>query len=141
MIWKLAAEEKLSQYPAQVAAVQNLQAQLKLLESRTGGLHSPQYDRPVVSTSHGRTEDALLEQLVKKQEMEWSLAQAQTWVEVTQRALDTLTAEDRQVLQTLYMDPDGGVEALCSRMNKDRTTAYRHRERALRKFTMALYGS
>lgn len=141
MIWKAAAEEKLIQYPAKVAAIENLQAQLRALKLGASPMLSPQYTQPRVCTTPGRQEDALLEAMAWRQEMEWSLERAQTWVQVTRRALDTLGEGDRRLLECLYMDPEAGqLERLCQRLQLERSSIYRRRDNALRRFTVALYG-
>jgi len=141
MIWRTAAEEKLSLYPAQLAAVQNLQEELKMLKMGKGRLPAPQYSTPRVCITPGRQEDRVLNDLARKQEMEWSLAQAKTWIRVTERALDTLSEGDRTLLQVLYMDPDEDrIGKLCRQLHVERSSIYRRRDSALRRFTTALYG-
>ena len=141
MIWKDAAEEKLTMYPVRVAAAQNLQEQLQLLKCKKGSINSPQYNIPRVCSTPGRREDLLLNEIALEQELKWALAQTQTWIRVTERALDTLPSDDRSVLEGLYMEPDkGNIDKLCRKMMLERSSIYRRRDNALRRFTAALYG-
>ena len=58
------------------------------------------------------------------------------------RGLGLLDDEERQVIERLFIHPMKGAMALLSeQLDIDKTTVYRRRDNALRRFTIALYGA
>ncbi len=142
MNWKNEAIEKLSRYHAMCVSLENIPAELRRLEQQAAGLRGIPTDSPCVKGSPSRREDVLLGSLVHRQELEWGLEQAQLWVGSTQRALSVLDPESRQILDCLYIHPQSqGVRRLCQELNVESSTLYRKRDKALRAFTLALYGA
>ena len=63
------------------------------------------------------------------------------WLDVTHKGLGVLTPEERLVVQMLYIMPKkGNVARLCDLLDCGQSTVYRRRDKALEKFTVALYG-
>lgn len=109
--WKTSAVTRLKEYDTMTAAAQNLPEGLELC----------------------RLED--------RQEMYRRLNTARQWVTLTNRALGTLTPQEQLVLRLLYIAPQkGNVARLCELLDCEQATVYRRRDKALQKFTMALYG-
>ncbi len=55
--------------------------------------------------------------------------------------LEILGAEDRLVLERFYVHPErGSVERLCGELGLEKSAVYSRRDKALRRFTLALYG-
>ena len=85
--------------------------------------------------------EGLLNNLVHRQELNWSYEQAQSWLKSTDRALSALTPEEKLVLHQFYICPErGSVDRLCSQLGVEQSSVYRKRDKALHKFTVALYG-
>ena len=109
--WKISAITRLKEYDAMKAAVQNLPVELEIC----------------------CCED--------RQEMHSRLDAARQWVALTNRALGSLTPQEQLVLRMLYIAPQkGNVSRLCELLECEQATVYRRRDKALGKFTMALYG-
>ena len=90
--------------------------------------------------SSGR-EDMLLNCIVQKDELERCLDRTRFWVDAVDGALDVLPSDERKVLEYLLICPTkDGLERLCDELFVDSRQIYRKREKALRKFTIALYG-
>ena len=94
---------------------------------------------PVKGSS--RREDALINNLAQRQELEWTLQQAQLWLKTTDRALTALNKQEQLILHRLYIYPErGAIEQLCKELGIEVSSIYRHRDRALKHFTLAYYG-
>ena len=141
MNWKTEATEKLRKYDAMCRAIQNIPEELRRLELAA---HSLQGIRANVSGVRGGSdrEDALIDNLVHRQELENALEQAQLWVCTTERALSALSQEEKKILQGMLISPQrGGIARLCEELECEQSSIYRKRDRALHKFTIALYGA
>lgn len=142
MNWKTEAEEKLTKLQAMRCAARNLPEEIRRLELMARSLRSAQADVTPVKGMANRREEALLNNLVHRQELQWSLEQAQIWLQTTEQGLTALTPEERLILERLYICPEeGAVTRLCDQFYLDRASIYRKRDQALRKFTLALYGT
>lgn len=141
MNWKEEAVEKLRNYGAMRASVENLPLELKQLELAAKRIAGSDPGKLRVGGSVRGGEDALLSNLVHRQELELALQQARCWVDGVDRALSALDGQEITVLRRLYLQPErNGVDKLCEELAAERSTVYRRRDAALRKFTMAMYG-
>ena len=140
MDWKKEAEEKLRRYSAMRQASENIPGEIKLLQADCVALRSPTNSLRVKSSGFGR-EDALINNIVKRQELAWKLKLVRQWLAHTDRGLLALTPEERLVLQRFYLSPDRkSVDTLCAELGVEQSTVYRKRDKALYHFTAALYG-
>lgn len=142
MDWKTEAKEKLRRYNAMQNAISSIPQEIKRLEIEYQSIRSSRTDgTPVKGGGSGR-EDALLNNLVNRQELEWSLKQAQKWKQVTDQALSVLDDEDQLVLRLLYISPtNNSMATLCKELGCEKTSVYNKRDKALHTFTIALYGA
>ena len=141
MNWKTEAKEKLRRYDAMRLATVNIPQELQRLEIDAQSIRSARTDATPVSGGGNRREEALLNNILHRQELAWTLQQAQAWLQLTDRALTALTQEEKQILTRLYIYPKkGGLERLCHELDMETSSIYRHRDHALKRFTMALYG-
>lgn len=141
MNWKSEAKEKLRRYDAMRLATINIPEEIARLEMDAQSIRSAKWDDPTVTGSGSRKEDALLNNIIHRQELIWTLQQAQSWLKITDRALTALTSEEKQLLHRLYIYPEpGNVDRLCRDLGVEVSSIYRRRDRALRHFTMAFYG-
>lgn len=141
MNWKSEAKEKLRRYDAMRLATINIPQEIHRLEIDAQSIRSARTDGTPVSGGGNRREDAMLNNILHRQELAWTLQQAQAWLQITDRALTALTGKEKLILQRLYIYPEkGGLERLCHDLDMESSTVYRHRDQALKNFTMALYG-
>ena len=140
MNWKAEALEKLEKLDPMRQAVRNIPVEIERLEIDARAIRAADLDRPAVKRSRGR-DDAMLNNIVHRQELSWNLEQAKIWVDMVQDALGVLNPEEKLVLSRLYIYPEkGSLERLCQELGVEQSSIYRKRERALRRFTQALYG-
>ena len=141
MNWKTEAKEKLRRYDAMRLATINIPQELHRLVIDAQSIRSSRTDATPVRGGGSKREDALLNNILHRQELAWTLEQAQAWIRITDRALTCLNNCEKQILTRLYIYPEkGGLERLCKELDMETSSIYRHREQALKRFTMALYG-
>ncbi len=142
MNWKAEAMEKLRRYDAMRQAMVNLPEEIRRLEAEAYSLRGMRMENDPVKDGGGRQEDVLLSNLVCRQELSATLEQTGNWLRVADRAMAALTPEEKLILHRLYIYPErGSVDRLCGELNVEQSSIYRKRDKALRKFTYALYGA
>lgn len=140
MNWKEETVSKLKRYEQMEAACKNIPLELQRLKAEFYRLKGKP-DTVAVCKTAGRCEDRLLDNLVLRKELEDALANSIQWLEVMTRALELLQQQERKILERLYIYPEkNAVERLCKELGMERSTLYRHRDRALLKLTRSLYG-
>lgn len=142
MNWKREAADKLRNYEAHRQALRSIPEEIKRLESAYAGIRSATSDSTPVTGGGSAREDALLSNIVHREELARQLEEARLWVKGVNDAFGVLTDEERLVLDRLYIHrTKGGVSGLCGELGVEQSTAYRKRDSALRHFTIAMYGA
>jgi hypothetical protein len=142
MNWKNEAMERLRKYENMLLAAKNIPLEIRRLEEQSVAIRSGRAEDCAVLSGGNRQEERLLENMMSRQELMWRLQQTERWLECMERALGGLNREERLVLQRFYIHPEkGSVERLCTELGAETSTVYRKRDKALRQFTIALYGS
>lgn len=140
MNWKAEAKEKLLRYDAMRLAALNLPEEIARLEIDAQSIRSAKTDNTPVKGG-GKQEEAMLSNIVHRQELVRTLQQAQSWLKTTDRALNALTEEEKRILHRLYIYPErGAVQRLSSELGIDSSVVYRRSDKALKHFTLAYYG-
>ena len=141
MNWKTEAMEKLKKYDAMRQAALNLPEEINRLEQESVSIRGARVDGTAVRGGGSKREEAILNNMAERQELAWALEQTQSWLRVTERAIGALPADEKLVLHRLYICPErGAISRLCGELGLEQSSIYRKRDRALRRFTMALYG-
>lgn len=142
MNWKREAADKLRNYEAHRQALRSIPEEIKRLESAYAGIRSATSDSTPVSGGGSTREDALLSNIVHREELARRLEESRLWVEMVNKAFGVLTNEERLVLDQMYIHrAKGSIDSLCTQMKVEKATIYRRRDAALRHFTLALYGA
>ena len=141
MNWKDEALDKLRNYDALRTALTNIPEELEQLELEAGALRSVRTDTVRVRGGGGNRENALINNLVERQELAQNFHRAQRLVQTADRALGVLSPQEKLVLSRLYIYPEkGALDRLCAELGVEQSSIYRKRDQALRRFTMAYYG-
>lgn len=141
MNWKAEAKEKLRRYDAMRLATLNIPEELERLEIDAQAIRSAKMDGDVVNGGGSKREEALLNNIIERQELAWTLQQAQLWLKTTDRALSALSSVEKLILHRLYIYPEmGAPERLCKELEMEKSSIYRRRDKALKHFTLAYYG-
>ena len=84
----------------------------------------------------------MLDNITCRDDLKRKLKEARLWVEIVEGGLSILDDEERLALELCFIHrAKGAIMELCERLNVENSTAYRRRDDALRRFTMALYGA
>ena len=141
MNWKREAIDKLKNYEAHREALENIPKEIKRLESAYAGIRSATTDGTPISGGGNTREDSMLSNIVHRDELKRRLKEARLWVAQVDKALAVLDDEERLVLDRFYIHrAKGNVGELCERLHVEQSTVYDRRDKALRHFTLALYG-
>ena len=141
MNWKIEAINKLKGYEAHRVALAAIPAEIKRLEEDATVLKTASMDREPVHQGESNREDQLLSNIVHRGELERALKQARAWVNIVEQGLGVLDAEERQVLDRFYIHRAmGNIDLLCEELHLEKSRVYELKDKALRHFTLALYG-
>ena len=141
MNWKNEAMDKLKNYEVHRQALESIPQEIKRLELIRTGIRSAVTDRTPVSGGGSTREDVMLSNIVHRDELKQRMKEACLWVSQVDKALSILSDEERLVLDRFYLHPIKGIiDDLCERLNVERSAIYDRRDKALRRFTIALYG-
>lgn len=140
MIWKNEAVSRLKAYQAKKLALENIPMEIRQQVLALSSIRSADPDSAPVRGSSTR-EDAMLNSMVYRSELEESFLRTRLWVDATDRALGVLNQEERILLERffIYAEPKA-ADRLAGDLHMDVKTVYRRKDEALRKFTIALYG-
>jgi len=142
MNWKDEAVDKLKQYSAKKQALSAIPMMMAEVESalvsirgtKTGGIS-------VKSSKTNGQENLLLNGIAQKEELKRNLESAKCWVSLVDQGLSVLTREERKILDRFYIIGERrAAEDLAVEYAADTKTIYKWKDKALRKFTIALYG-
>ena len=141
MNWKFEAIEKLKEYTARKNAITSIPEEIKRLEEDAQRIRAASMDATPVQGGGSAREDMLLSNIVHREELQRRLSDALRWVDVVDAGLEVLSDEDRLVLDRFYIHPmRGNVDRLCDDLAIEKAAVYKRKEKALRRFTVALYG-
>lgn len=142
MDWKREAADKLKNYAAKSTSIGRVQQELSRLEADMASIKSSATDDLPVSGNSGITrEDLLLNNIIRQGELKLARDEAQAWVEIMDSGLSVLDEDERIILDRFYIHrAKGNVERLCNELHLEKSRVYVLKDKALRHFTLALYG-
>lgn len=141
--WKYKAIDKLKDYAAQKASLENIPEEISRLESEACSIKSATADgTPVMGGGSGR-EDRLLSNIVKRGELGLLLERAKKAVSIVDRGLGVLDREERHILDAMYIVREKGyVSRLMEEYGlQEESSLYKRANKALLRFTIAVYGA
>lgn len=140
--WSVFAVQRLRDYEDRKTAVENITEQIKALEQRFTAIRSATTDgTPVQGGNENKREEMLIRNIAEREELKNNLDIITREIEVTEKALDTLTEEEKLILRRFFiLRQKGYVERLCDELFVSKTRLYQKKETALKKFTLACYG-
>lgn len=139
--WKISAIEKLKQYEAKRQALDIIPMQIAEIESTMTSIRSGANIAPVSGGKSTGKENMLLSCIVQKEELQRNLDRVKLWIEFVEKGLAVLDQDERLVLDRFFIHPaKGNIDRLCGELFIEQSQVYKRRDKALRKFTIALYG-
>lgn len=141
MDWKREAADKLRCFEAKQGSIERAGAELRRLEKEAYAIRGAGIDRAPVRGGGNRREDAMINNIMRREELRRAIEDTSCWVSIVAGALEVLSNDERLILDRFYMHrAKGNVEKLCGELHLEKTRVYELREAALRRFTYALYG-
>lgn len=139
--WKTFAIEKLKDYEAKREALETIPLQIAEIESTMTRIRSARADSTPVRGGGSGYEEKMLNCIVQRDELQRCLERTKLWISVVDRSLNILNNEDRLILDRFYIHPEkGAAERLSGDLFIDIKSVYRRKDKALHRFTMAMYG-
>ena len=140
-IWRMDALNELQSYAARKQALEIIPGRITELRETATAIRSSTSDATPVKGGGSGREDALLNNIVCRQKLEKSLERTKESVSRVERALGTLTQDDRRILECFYILPrKGAVSQLASELHLDEKTIYNRRNNAVYLFRVAMCG-
>jgi hypothetical protein len=142
MDWKREAMDKLQVHRAKKESLARMALEIEQLEADAISIRGARTDAIPVLGGGNTREDAMVNNLVKREELRRAHAITRGAVESVDRALDCLSKEERRVLESFYLHRvRGNVGRLREELGlEDERSVYRRKDKALRHFTLAMYG-
>lgn len=130
-------KDELYEYPYKLSAIANIADAIETAE------HA--FDLLVIR----REQDAdlwedgeAIANMARRSKLERDLEICRRDVELVRDALDTLTEDERHIIDLFYIHrPEGGTQAVLDALFLSKSTAYRKRDEACAKLARAMYGA
>lgn len=140
-IWRMEAMNELREHNARRQALKNIPSKIAELEAAMTAIRSGTSDGTPVSGGGSGRENALLNNIVERQNLHRSLKETREAVKRVEDALAVLPAEDRNILEKCYMNYDrGAIARLAAEFGVEEKTIRNRRNDALHLFKKAMYG-
>ena len=141
--WKTVAIEKLKRYSLQKTSIVTIPEEIAVLESEAVSIKGATTEGTPVKGGGNRREDRLLDNIVEREELKRQLERNKKTIEIIDRGLATLSREDKHILQQMYISGEKGCkERLMEELGlSEESSLYKKANKALWRFTIALYGS
>lgn len=142
MEWKQFAVDKLGAYNARKQSLATIPMLIAEIDASMLEVRSARTDSVVVkTTAKNNQEDMLLNCIAKKTELQHNLSRAKKWIQCMDKALEQLQPEERRILERMYISREKkAADNLAQELFVDIKTVYARSSRALKQFTIALYG-
>lgn len=142
MDWKREAIDMLRNYPAMQVSLATLPEELNRLEAEATGLRSSMGGEDCVAGGRSEPDDRLISNLVKREMVKSNIETARRHVEIVKQGLAVLDEDERRILDLMFVHRErGNIDRLCEELDIENPPGvYKRKDKALRKFTIALYG-
>lgn len=127
-------------YEKRKAAVGNLEERIKILNEQYVSLRGLSNSAPVMGGAN-RQEDAWINNIAERGQLETNLKIVKSLVELTEKGLASLTDAQRLIIDLFYINriPEY-KETLCDRLCIEQSRLYELKDRAIKDFVIGMYG-
>ena len=140
MNWQKEAVNDLKTYEARKMSIDNMKKRIHELEQKAIKLGSISSDVPVKGGGP-KNEDALINNIAERDRLNQAIDAVQCLLDIIDNGLSVLNEEERKVLNEFYINRSSQhIEKLCDELHCEQANIYRIKDRALYKFTIAMYG-
>lgn len=145
MDWVMTAKKELRNYELYKKTIDTLSERLAMLET---SITSPRISAISTFCSaapvHGggnRYDEKMADYIDSADELKRKIRDKKSYIAVIDAAIDALEPCERAVLRRFYVHRDGDyVNDLCRELHFEKSTVYRIKDEALRKFILLMYG-
>lgn len=139
--WEKHSIDDLREYRAVKESLGTLPEEIRALEEDMQLVKGTRYDKTPVEGGASGYEERLINYIDRKGRLEQNLGLAQAKVERIERGLSVLTENERLVLTRFYIHREPRyLDRLCGELGYEKTAVYGLKNRALKRFTLAMYG-
>lgn len=140
MNWQKEAIDDLNKYLSRKNSILSMKEKIQELKAREESLKSANDSTPVQGGASKR-EDMIINCIVECDRLKDNIAAVSRWLCVVEKGLNTLTEDERVVLDKFYINrPTRHVDRLCDELHYEKTRIYEIKDVALKKFTLSMYG-
>ena len=141
MNWQKEAVSELRRYRARRQSLDSMAERRAALEDAFRGIRSAAADATPVQGGANRMEDSLINNIVERERLYWTIEATRRLVELTERGLAGLDERQRTVLEKFYIDrPPDHVDWLSEHLCVEKSQVYRVKDEALYQFTVSMFG-
>ena len=135
MDWKICAAEDLRKYRRMKLGLINSRERLRLVRLGMRNLKNS------LHKTYQRTDTEYVNMIVESERIRTNIKICENLLSLIDRGLDSLTEEERGVLEEFYMKTSSpNIIELKDRLGYETRSLYRLRDTALEKFTISMYG-
>ena len=141
MNWISESVADLRLYGQRKRFLENVDNQLIWLENDFAALKGCATDSEAVDGGASRSEDHLLNNIVKRDKLRQNKELAEKFVQTIERTLYLLPRQQQEILTEFFIDRSKGhIERLMDKYHIERSHVYRLKDEALRNFTLLRSG-
>lgn len=139
--WQQVAIEDLKSYNYRKQSLDGMGEEVAALKSAATSISAIRIDSAPSASQSTCRDDVIVNNIVRRDELMQTMLQTSVRCSRIENALRELDSKERMILTALFVAPQkGAVEYLCRELNYDKATVYRYRTKALRNFTLLMYG-
>ncbi len=133
--------ERLRNYGLRKKSLDFTKRELERINAEMTRIQSATKDGTPVSGGTNHREDRLVNLIMAKVEVEAVRKETSSWLYNMDKALSELDADERHILDVVYVSPvNNAIDQLSREFGVDKSTVHRKKERALRNLTLMFYG-
>jgi hypothetical protein len=140
MNWQIVAIEDLKNYKVMCMGAKNISDEITAIDET---LYSVRTSKMSAAPAYGggNTDDSILNGIVKRDRLELNGSINDKLVTKIAQGLAALSENEYLALEYFYINrPPNYMDVLAEKVKCERSEIYRLKDRALRKFTIAMYG-
>lgn len=139
MEWKAEAVEKLKSYQAKKLSLQITAEEIDRLTLQIEEKYRAARRLNITSKPE---ESAPLDDIAHRAELKFERDNTSRWVDMMDKALSALSDDERLILDRFYINREAdSIELLCEELCLERSRVYQLKDKAVRHFSLVLYGS
>ena len=141
MNWISESISDLRLYGQRKRFLENVDSQLIWLENDFAALKGCATDSEAVEGGASKSEDHLLNNIVKRDKLQQNKELAEKFVQTIERTLYLLPRQQQEILTEFFIDRSKGhIERLMDKMHIEKSRVYELKDEALHNFTILRYG-